>query len=161
MKEFSIILACIIVTLAACGGGGSLQPSAAQEAVDNSLVGFVALQAALGETFQGGGCTPKVIQECPCPSSGVADIDDTTFDSTLASCTTSDALVYTGTITPMDDTDTEYDMLQFGECTNLTGTLTDTGTGGDSNCTGTLSATCAGEYVSCSISTDCTSCTIQ
>ncbi len=135
------------------GGGGGTTP---QQAINNSALGFGNIIDSIVANPEAV-CTPKTVFECTCPNGGTVDLDDTAYSLTFNSCK-SDSLTYTGTVqTDLYFSTLTVNMTQFGECTNVNGTIT--GVDVD-NCSGTLTGTCAGQTVTCTMSADCETCTI-
>lgn len=155
MKKLYMMVAVLgMFALAACGGSSS--DGTAQDAINNSANGFGNIIDTILDNP--GSCTAKTLLECPCPTSGTVDVDDATYDMTFNNCV-SDGLTYSGTVqTDATGSSVTVNMSQFGECTNVTGTIT----GADvDNCSGTLTGTCAGETVTCTMDSTCETCTIN
>ena len=155
MKRMGMIVALFgVLVLAACGGSSD-SGSTAQQAINNSAAAFGNIVDSIFDNPDA--CTVKAMLECPCPSSGTVDVNTDTDLLTFNSCV-SNGLNYSGTI-QTDDTGSSItvNMSQFGECTNVTGTIT----GADvDNCSGSLSGTCAGQTITCTMASDCDTCNI-
>lgn len=160
MKRIVLVAALIgMVAVTSCGSSSGGGGSTAQQAINSGISAFDGLANNVFNNFDQV-CTAKAEWDCSAACSntgGVLDLDDTTDTATMNNCQSS-GLTFTGTLTGDDDSST-LDMSQFGECTNVEGTITDTGTTTE-NCTGTITATCAGQNVTCEMSTDCDTCTI-
>jgi hypothetical protein len=138
---------CLVFGMTSCGssssGGGS---DTAKAAAEDSFDGF-------GEVLDSDdveACWIGTATSCDCPGGGTLEVDaDDGIAVTMDGCTSSDGLVYSGTLTMDDDYVINGNMAQFGECSNVTAS----NISGD-DCTGSSSGTCAGESYTCNLTSD-------
>jgi len=164
---------CRSCTIATSDGGDTSDTGGGGSGGTTDATALAALEAAAEDfqTFAGqvpldpdAACasgTAPAWSGCPCPVSGTFDFDisgdPVQFD--YDNCTAVGGSVYSGAITASQAGQITANMTQFGQCSNVTGTInidpnTDDCTGGS------LSATCPGTggvpvAVSCTVQTDC------
>lgn len=157
MMGVVIVLCGAIALVVSCGGdGGGGGGGTAQDAINTSATAFGEILDDILDHPEN--CTVKAMLECSCPGGGTVDWNTDTNVLTFNACRDSGGLTYTGTI-QSDATVSSItaDMDQFGQCTNVTGTVDGVDAG---NCSGSLSGTCAGQAITCTMSADCETCTI-
>lgn len=180
---YMLFLPMILFTMVSCGEATDISQlfsisssptlSEAIEAYDE-VMPLVDNEPAPGCT-----CDWSVIS-CVCPCSGDGQVemvvteDMYLFTMTFDGCVTSDAQSFEGTMTgtvdetpdsggfdsSLDNRSIVYDFTQFGDCTDLSGTVivTFNDAEGADVCSGTLTATCNDQAASCDMLEDCSSC---
>ncbi len=139
------MIVAVLFGIAACGGGGG---DPAQGAINDSAKAFDEI-------------ITHYILNCidfPCNCPGGGTIDAVNGDLQLVNCSTSGGETFNGTVTFNTGDSITFNFTEFGDdCDNVSGTITGIQT---EACSGTVSGTCADEFVTCSMSTDCETCNI-
>lgn len=159
MKKTIVVLFAALALAACGGGGGGGGASTAQQAINNAIAAFQAIQDKVDADFDNV-CTAKTVYDCSaaCSNSGATlDLDDVTQTATMNNCQDS-GLTFTGTLTGSTSS-FALNMQTFGECTNVHGSVVDSGVTVE-NCSGTVTATCLGENVTCEMDSNCDTCTV-
>lgn len=92
---------------------------------------------------------------CNCPGGGTIEAADNGL--VLANCKASNGMIFSGTVVFNDGDSITFNFSQFGDCDDVSATITGIESG---SCNGTVYGTCADEAVICSMDTTCETCSI-
>lgn len=135
-----------LLALGACGGGsGGSNP---QSAINSSASAFDEII-----NFYIVSC---INFPCNCPGGGTIEAP-ATGQLLLVNCKASNGQSFSGTVT-FDGDSITFNFQEFGsQCDGISGTVTGITA---ETCSGMVSGTCADEFVTCQMSTNCETCTI-
>jgi len=136
-----IALLLSVFAVVSCGGSGSASPQSSLNTSASAFGDLVDYYLASCIDFP-----------CNCPGGGTIDADG--GDLTLTNCSISGE-TFTGSFSFGTGDTLSMSFSEFGECSNITGSVTGAQSG---TCSGSASGTCGGEFVSCTFSSDCESC---
>lgn len=144
---FVVIAFCCLAGIASCGsGGGTSGPQGAVNAAASAFYELVNYYIDSCINFP-----------CNCPGGGTIEAP-ATGELTLVNCQSSNGQAFNGDVTFNNDDSITFNFEEFGDqCSGVGGTVSGILM---ETCSGTVSGTCADEYVTCQMSTNCETCTI-